>query len=258
MSTFLWESIAFGPIHSRRLGHSLGINLMPVDEKICTFNCLYCECGWTLEKNLNAREPYPLETVMEAIERKLSDCAAHNTPVDSITFSGNGEPTLYPWFDQVIDRLIVLRDKYYPDAVITCLSNATQLYRPEIINALQRIENPMLKLDAGTQGMLDTINAPIVPVDIEQVTEQLCSFNGNLVIQTMFLSGEQEGRAFDNSVDPEWSQWLARIRRIRPKRIVIYSLDRETPALNLHKFDKPYLDSIAEKLRLEGFNAEAY
>ena len=258
MSTFLWESIAFGPIHSRRLGQSLGINLMPVDEKICTFNCLYCECGWTLEKNLDARAPYPLETVLEAIEHKLSECRGHGTPVDSITFSGNGEPTLYPWFDQVIESLLALRDKYYPDAVITCLSNATQLYRPEIIRALQRIENPMLKLDAGSQAMLDTINAPIVPVDIEQVTDQLCSFNGNVIIQTMFLSGERENKAFDNSVDPEWSFWLGRIRRIRPKRIVIYSLDRETPALQLHKFEKPYLDHIAEKLREEGFQAFSY
>jgi len=256
--TFLWESIAFGPIHSRRLGQSLGINLMPVDEKICTFNCLYCECGWTLEKNLNAREPYPLELVMEAIERKLAECVRTSTPVDSVTFSGNGEPTLYPWFDKVIDRLLVLRDKYYPRAVITCLSNATQLHRPEIAAALKRIENPMLKLDAGTQQMLDTVNAPIVPVDIEQVTDRLCEFDGNLVIQTLFFSGEREGRAFDNSVEPAWSQWLARIRRIRPKRIVIYSLDRETPALNLHKFDKPYLDAIVAKLREEGFNAEAY
>ena len=126
---------------------------------------------------------------MEAVEHKLAECAGSGTPVDSITFSGNGEPTLYPWFDQVIDRLLGLRDKYYPQAVITCLSNATQLYRPEVIRALQRIENPMLKLDAGSQAMLDTLNAPVVPVDIEQVTDQLCSFNGNLVVQTMFLSG---------------------------------------------------------------------
>lgn len=258
MSTFLWESIAFGPIHSRRLGQSLGINLLPVDEKICTFNCLYCECGWTLEKNIHARAPYPLETVMEAIEHKLSDCHRQNIPVDSITFSGNGEPTLYPWFDQVIERLLVLRDKHYPQAVITCLSNATQLVRPEIVAALKRIENPMLKLDAGSQAMLDTVNAPVVPVDIEQVTEQLCSFDGNIIIQTMFLSGEQDGQPFDNSVDPEWSMWLDRIRRIRPKRIVIYSLDRETPALQLHKFDIGYLNAIAGKLRGEGFLAEAY
>lgn len=231
---------------------------MPLDEKICTFNCLYCECGWTLEKNLNAREPYPLNTVMEAIEHKLADCREKGTSVDSITFSGNGEPTLYPWFDQVIDRLLVLRDKYYPEAVITCLSNATQLFRPEIVEALKRIENPMLKLDAGTQEMLNIVNAPIVPVNIEQVTEQLCSFDGNVIIQTMFLSGEQDGKMFDNSVDPEWSHWLDRIRRIRPKRLVIYSLDRETPALKLHKFDKPYLEALATKLRAENFNAESF
>ena len=195
---------------------------------------------------------------MEAIERKLAECQRNGTPVDSITFSGNGEPTLYPHFAEVIDGLLYLRNRYYPYAVITCLSNATQLYRTEIISALKLIENPMLKLDAGSQAMLDIVNAPIVPVDIEQVTEHLCQFNGNLIIQTLFFSGEREGRAFDNSVDPEWSQWLERIRRIRPKRLVIYSLDRETPALDLHKFDKDYLEDIVAKLRAEGFNAEAY
>jgi wyosine [tRNA(Phe)-imidazoG37] synthetase (radical SAM superfamily) len=251
------EETVFGPIFSRRLGSSLGINLLPEKGKICNFDCIYCECGWNRDGRNDTVLP-TAEKVRGDLERMLQRLAKENTPVDSITFSGNGEPTLYPWFDEVIDGLLVLRDKYYPQAIITCLSNATQLGRPEIIRALQRIENPMLKLDAGTQAMLDILNAPIVPVDIEQVTDLLCTFNGNLVIQTMFLSGEREGRVFDNSVEPEWSQWLARIRRIQPKRIVIYSLDRETPALNLHKFDKAYLDSIVEKLRAEGFNADAF
>lgn len=258
MSTFLWESIAFGPIHSRRLGSSLGINLLPTDLKICSFNCLYCECGWTLEKRLDAREYYPVETIMQAIEHKLQDCREHGTPVDSITFSGNGEPTLHPQFDKVIERLLPLRDKYYPGAVISCLSNATQLTRPEICAALKKIENPILKLDAGTQEMLDIINGPVVPVNINEVIEQLCTFNGNLIIQTMFLSGEKDGTAFDNRQDPSFSEWMKHIQKINPKKVTIYSLDRETPALQLHKFSKEELEDIANKVRALGIITETY
>ena len=258
MPTFLWDSIAFGPIHSRRLGHSLGINLLPTDVKICSFNCLYCECGWTLEKRLTARDFYPVEIVLQAIEHKLNACKNLDVPVDSITFSGNGEPTLHPCFDQIINGLIPLRDQYYPNAVISCLSNATQLARPEVRTALQRIENPLLKLDAGTQEMLDTINYPIVPVDIEEVTGHLKSFNGNLIIQSMFLSGEKDGVPFDNSAEPNFTQWLRRVADIHPRKVMIYSLDRETPALQLHKFDKGKLEEIAEKVRAIGIPTETY
>ncbi len=258
MSTFLWESIAFGPIHSRRLGRSLGVNLLPTDVKICSFDCLYCECGWTLEKRLTAREFYPVETVLQAIEYKLSACRKSSTEVDSITFSGNGEPTLHPQFDKIIDGLLPLRDKYYPNAVISVLSNATQLMRPEVCHALQRIENPILKLDAGTQAMLEIINKPTIPVSLNEVIEQLCTFNGNVIIQSMFLSGEQDGVAFDNSQEPNFSAWLEAIRRINPKRVMIYSLDRETPALQLRKFDKEKLESIADRVRALGISAETY
>lgn len=258
MSTFLWESIAFGPIHSRRLGSSLGINLLPTDVKICSFNCLYCECGWTLEKSLTAREYYNVNTVMQAIEHKLKNCVEANTPVDSITFSGNGEPTLHPAFDQIIDRLIPLRDKYYPHAVISCLSNATQLMRPEICEALKRIENPILKLDAGTQEMLNIVNAPTIPVNIDEVVEQLRSFNGNLILQTMFLSGEQDGVQFDNSVGESYQRWLEYVKFINPKRLMIYSLDRETPAMQLHKFDKETLEKIAGPVRDMGIHTDVY
>lgn len=258
MSTFLWDAISFGPIHSRRLGHSLGVNLLPTDLKICSFDCLYCECGWTLEKSLTARSYYPVNTVLEAIERKLQDCQSRGVPVDSITFSGNGEPTLHPQYDEIIDGLIPLRDNYYPQAVISCLSNATQLMRPEICSALKRIENPILKLDAGTQEMLNIINRPIIPVDINAVIDELCTFNGNVIIQTMFLSGEKEGEVFDNSQEPNFSQWLEAVRRIAPRKVMIYSLDRETPASQLHKFDKEQLEAIADKVRAAGFHTDTY
>lgn len=258
MSTFLWESISFGPIHSRRLGSSLGVNLLPTDVKICSFNCLYCECGWTLEKSLTAREYYPVETVLQAIEHKLNSCKEQSTPIDSITFSGNGEPTLHPHFDKIIDGLIPLRDKYYPQAVISCLSNATQLLRTEVCAALKRIENPILKLDAGTQELLNIINKPTIPVDFQAVVNQLKTFNGEVIIQTMFLSGEQDGISFDNSEESNLSLWLDAIKSIAPRKVMIYSLDRETPALMLHKFDKSKLESIADKVRALGIVADTY
>lgn len=258
MSTFLWESIAFGPIHSRRLGHSLGINLLPTDIKVCSFNCLYCECGWTLEKSLTAREYHPVETVLQAIEHKLKSCNESGTPVDSITFSGNGEPTLHPHFDRIIDGLIPLRERYYPQAVISCLSNATQLTRPEVCAALQRIENPILKLDAGTQEMLDIINGPVVPVNIDEVLAGLRSFHGDFILQTLFFSGEKEGKAFDNSEEPHLSQWLRCVSDLRPRKVMIYSLDRETPAMRLHKFDKNRLETIADMVRALGIPTETY
>lgn len=258
MSTFLWESISFGPIHSRRLGSSLGVNLLPTDVKICSFNCLYCECGWTLEKSLTAREYYPVETVLQAIEHKLNSCKEQSTPIDSITFSGNGEPTLHPHFDKIIDGLIPLRDKYYPQAVISCLSNATQLLRTEVCAALKRIENPILKLDAGTQELLNIINKPTIPVDFQAIVNQLKTFNGEVIIQTMFLSGEQDGISFDNSEESNLSLWLDAIKSIAPRKVMIYSLDRETPALMLHKFDKSKLESIADKVRALGIVADTY
>jgi wyosine [tRNA(Phe)-imidazoG37] synthetase (radical SAM superfamily) len=258
MSTFLWESIAFGPIHSRRLGSSLGINLLPTDVKICSFNCIYCECGWTLERSLTAREFYPVDVVMQAIEHKLQEAVGLGKPVDSITFSGNGEPTLHPHFDQIIDRLLFLRDVYYPQAVITCLSNATQLMRPEICAALKKIENPLLKLDAGTQEMLQIINDPVIPVFIDEVVRELCSFNGNLVIQSMFLSGEKDGIPFDNSMEPNLSAWLDKIQLINPRKVMIYSLDREAPAAKLHKFSKERLEQIADLVRALDITAETY
>ncbi len=258
MSTFLRDSIAFGPIHSRRLGQSLGINLLPTDVKICSFNCLYCECGWTLEKSLTAHTYPSVEIVTQAIEYKLKSCAESGTKVDSITFSGNGEPTLHPQFDQIINHLLVLRDQYYPHAVISVLSNATQLMRPEVCDALKRIESPILKLDAGTQEMLNLINAPTVPVNIHEVVAQLCRFNGNLILQTIFLSGEQEGLVFDNSTGESYDRWLEYVQQIHPKLLTIYSLDRETPAKGLHKLDTMKLEHIADEVRKLGIRVEAY
>ena len=255
---FLWQEIAFGPIHSRRLGHSLGLNLLPTKEKICTFNCIYCECGWTLENHSEAKEYYPLNTVMEAIEYKLKECSMVGTPVDSITFSGNGEPTLHPEFGAIIDGLLQLRDRYYPHAVITCLTNSTQLSRPDVFNALLKIENPMLKLDAGSEEMLQTINQPTVPIHLDEIRENLYRFGHQAIIQSMFLKGSVDGKEFDNSSKENVAAWLEDIRKIGPKKVLIYSLDRETPAKQLVKFPKEKLEEIADRVRALGIEAATY
>lgn len=258
MSTFLWDSIAFGPIHSRRLGQSLGINLLPNDVKICSFDCLYCECGWTLEKRLDALS-YPAATlVLQAIKQKLVACQKEHTAIDSITFSGNGEPTLHPEFPEIIDGLLHLRNQFYPQAAITVLSNATQLSKPAIATALKRIDNPILKLDAGNQSMLNLVNNPTYPIDFTTLVEDLCAFDGNIIIQTLFFRGTHEGVAFDNSMEPNLSDWLETLQKIKPKNVMIYSLDRDTPAAQLQACSKAELESIALKVQAQGLNVAIY
>lgn len=254
----LWQEIAFGPIHSRRLGNSLGINLLPTKEKICTFNCIYCECGWTLDNHSESQNYYPLDMVLNAIENKLKECSFTETPVDSITFSGNGEPTLHPDFEAIINRLLTLRDLYYPQAVITCLTNSTQLSRPDVFEALLKIDNPMLKLDAGYEELYQTINKPTIPIHLDEIKQNLFRFGHRAIIQSMFLKGTVDGIEFDNSTEENVSAWLEDIKTIGPKRVLLYSLDRETPAKQLIKFSKEKLEEIADRVRALGIEAATY
>lgn len=255
---FLWESIAFGPIRSRRLGSSLGINVSPTDVKICSFDCIYCECGWTLEKDINATNYASADIVIQAIEQKLQKCREENTHIDSITFSGNGEPTLHPQFGEIIDRLLVIRDKYYPEAVITCLSNATKLQNVEVRNALLKIENPMLKLDAGMPELYTLINRPTIPVTMADTVDGLRAFHGNFIMQSMFLKGEIDGVKFDNTSEENVSAWLKVLEEVKPRRVVLYSLDRETPAKQLVKVYKDDLEKIAARVRALGIEAQVF
>lgn len=255
---FLWESIAFGPIHSRRLGRSLGINVSPTDVKICSFDCIYCECGWTLEKDINATNYASAEIVLQAIEQKLQKCVEEATEVDSITFSGNGEPTLHPQFGEIIDKLLLLRDKYFPQAVITCLSNATKLQDDQVRAALLKIENPMLKLDAGLPELYNLINRPTIPVTMADTVAGLREFHGKFIMQSMFLKGEVDGVKFDNTSEENVTAWLQVVSELRPRRVVLYSLDRETPAKQLVKISKEGLEEIAERVRALGIDAKTY
>ena len=254
----LWKSIAFGPIHSRRLGKSLGINLLGTEKKACTFDCLYCECGWTEEKNLTDLSYYPLTDILQAIEAKLYDCRKNSVAIDSITFAGNGEPTLHPQFGEIMKGLLQLRTRYCPNAVITCLSNATQLHRAEVREALHAIENPMLKLDAGTEALFQLINRPIVPITLAEIVGYLADFKDNLLIQTLFFKGTVRGQFFDNSSEPHFSAWLAHIQNLKPKKVFLYSLDRETPANQLVKFSRQELENIAKQVQGLGGEVAVY
>ncbi len=244
---FLWDQIAFGPIKSRRLGNSFGINLLPTKHKICTFDCIYCECGWTMEKSLDTSHFPPLNVVNEAIENHLKHCKKNNVEIDSLTFSGNGEPTLHPDFAPIIDNLILLRDQYYPNAVISCLSNSTQLLQNSVKEALLKIENPILKLDAATPELFELINKPTVPIKVEEVIEALAHFKHRYILQTLFFRGEFEGFPFDNGAEPHFSAWLKVVADTQPKKLMIYSLDRATPAQNILPYSADELAVITEK-----------
>ena len=259
MSTFLWQSIAFGPIFSRRLGQSLGINLLPNDTKICSFNCIYCECGWTLENSCFEKDAFlPATEILAAIEHKLIECREKNSVIDSITFSGNGEPTLHPSFGEIIDGLLLLRKRYYPDAAITCLSNSTQLHRQAVLEALKKIDNPILKLDAGNEALFQLINKPTISVSQQEVVQHLKKLSGIAIIQTLFLKGKINNHYFDNSNEDNIDAWLANLEEIRPKQVMIYSLDRETPQTELIKLTPQELEQIAIRVRNKGIQTSVF
>jgi wyosine [tRNA(Phe)-imidazoG37] synthetase (radical SAM superfamily) len=255
---FLWDKIAFGPIHSRRLGNSLGINILPTTVKVCSFDCVYCECGWTLEKNIDSAIFYSVEEIAAAMEAKLLHCRDADTVIDSITFSGNGEPTYHPDFDQIIHSLIVLRNKYYPKTAITCLSNATQLANEKVVAALKKIENPILKLDAVAEPFFRLINKPIISISVEEIINQLQHFNGDFILQTLFLKGVIEGQSFNNALEPHLSLWMEVVLQLHPKKVMLYSLDRNTPLQGLEKIPIKQLDEIAKELEMVGISAKTY
>ena len=246
----LFDSIVYGPIRSRRLGVSLGVNLMPTDAKLCTFDCVYCECGW------NQPVSHPVlptrEQVRQALAEKLVSIA--NT-LDVITFSGNGEPTLHPDFLGIIQDTCALRDQYCPQAKISVLSNSTQLARPDVVEALRLCDNRILKLDSAIDATMQLIDKPVNPrLTVEQIAEWLSVFNGDFTLQTCFLRGEYHGQIIDNTTTQELSAWYAMIERLQPKQVMIYVIDRATPLQTLSKVPAHEMQAIAAPLREQGID----
>ena len=249
----LFDSIVYGPIHSRRLGVSLGMEIMPLKHKLCTFNCVYCECGW------NEPVTHPIlptrKEVREALEKKLSALAMDHSPLDVITFSGNGEPTLHPDFIGIIRDTCALRNKYYPTAKVSVLSNSTQLGRADVVEALRICDNRILKLDAATDEMMHRIDLPVnKQLTVDTLLRWLAQFDGDFTLQTCFLRGEHNGQRIDNTTPEELSAWYQAIERVHPKQIMIYVIDRKTPEEHLEKISPDEMGRIAIPLREKGYD----
>ena len=245
MSTIIYPSPIFGPVHSRRLGISLGINLLPADGKVCSFNCIYCECGF----NEDHRPTLPMPTrqqVAQKLEEKLQDMVAQGQLPDVLTFAGNGEPTCHPHFAEIIDDVIRLRNQYCPQAKVSVLSNSTMIHRQEVHDALMRVDNNILKLDTINPVYINKVDQPNAAYDVNLIIERLKAFNGHLIIQTMFMRGEYKGESVDNTSDDYVAPWLEAIKQIAPQQVMIYTIDRETPAQGLLKATHEQLDQIRD------------
>lgn len=249
----LFREIAYGPIHSRRLGTSLGVELMPLDHKLCTFNCVYCECGWN-EPVSHPKLPTRAE-VKAALETKLLALSSQHSALDVITFSGNGEPTLHPDFLGIIEDTCALRDRYYPNAKVSVLSNSTQLGRADVVQALRLCDNRILKLDAGTDTMMRRIDLPVNEhLTVAQIMEWLKVFDGDFTLQTCFLRGEHAGQPIDNTTPDELEAWYKAVEILRPKQIMIYVIDRKTPEEHLKKISREEMERIAAPLIAKGLD----
>lgn len=248
MSTILFHEIVFGPIHSRRLGTSLGMNLLPYDGKLCSFDCIYCECGFNKDFKTKTKLP-DRDNVKAALQDKLISLQKEGVPPDVITFAGNGEPTMHPEFNGIIDDTILLRDQFFPNTKISVLTNGMHVNKKEVYEALQKVDNPILKIDSAideTARLIDRPNAP--SYSISRQIKLFKQFQGNFILQTMFLKGEFEGKVIDNTTEKELSAWLELIKELKPREVMIYTIDRETPAKKLVKVPIDELKKIANKV----------
>jgi wyosine [tRNA(Phe)-imidazoG37] synthetase (radical SAM superfamily) len=255
MATFLFDDIVFGPVKSRRLGNSLGINLLPDDAKVCTFNCVYCECGWT--NNVSSGLPSGKE-IKQRMDVEFKRLHENHVPVDVITFAGNGEPTLHPEFDTIIDHTIKLRDGFFPDAEIAVLTNATLLHKQDVNEALQKVEKPLLKLDSAIESTVKAMNQPQMPFDFQQYLEHIRNFPGKRIIQTMFVRFQKNGEIVDNTTEHELKAWLRELDNINPDAVLIYSIARDTPDTTVTSVSKEELKKIAARVEYNGHKAQVF
>lgn len=247
-----FDDIVFGPIYSRRLGSSLGVNILPSKGKLCNFDCVYCECGWNRDGAVPERRFPRLEEVEAALKDKMSKAAAEGVPVDSITFSGNGEPTMNPDFASIIDVTLRLRDLYFPKAKVSVLSNATLLGRQDVSQALMRVDNPILKIDASNQELVEKINKPVGTYRLTDVIENMKGFAGNFILQTMFLKSAD----FNTAVPEALDAWMDIVRELKPRQVMVYTIDRETPDKTLGKYTVDEMTAMVQPLIDEGFDIQ--
>ena len=248
----LFTDIIYGPVRSRRLGISLGVNLLPLHSKLCNFDCIYCECGWNEDNRTEKPRFNSREDIRIALEATLSKMVSEKNLPDVITFAGNGEPTIHPEFEGIIDDTIALRDRFAPQAKVSVLSNATQLHREDVCRALHKVDNPILKLDSAIDATAHLINKPCGNYSVEEVVKNMAKFGREFVMQTMFLRGEYNGRRVDNTTSEQVEAWLRIVKEISPQKVMVYSLDRDTPCPTLEKVSREELLQIAEQVTALG------
>jgi len=256
MSTIIYPSPIFGPVHSRRLGLSLGINLLPADGKVCSFDCIYCECGF----NEDHRPALPLptrEAVAKALEERLIQMRAEGRMPDVLTFAGNGEPTCHPHFAGIISDTIRLRNQYCPEAKVSVLSNATMIHRQTVHDALMQVDNNILKLDTIDPLYINKVDHPNGTYDVDAIIDRMKAFNGHLIIQTMFMRGDCNGESVDNTGEEYVAPWLEAVKDIKPQQVMIYTIDRETPTQGLLKATHEQLDQIRDRVIAAGIPCTA-
>ncbi len=253
----LQTGIIYGPLRSRRLGLSLGINLLPEDYKLCSFNCVYCQYGWTAQPVLDATHalkdlPRP-EDVAGALEKALKAIVRKRRKVEAITFSGNGEPTLHPEFHAIVERAVELRDKYLPRVKLAALSNSSTVMRPEIRAALDRLDLRIMKLDAGSEEILHELNGPAPPFYLKDIVTGLRDLK-DVILQSLFVQGR-----ITNADPDSVALWVESVREIRPLAVQIYTLDRVPADARIWKVNRPTLEWIASQARWRaGVKAEIY
>lgn len=256
MGTFLFNKIIFGPVRSRRLGASLGVNLLPSNEKWCSFNCIYCECGWTHKQILNnSGFPGRLE-IKSALSARLELMKTQSEPLDVITFAGNGEPTLHPEFSGIIDDTIALRNKIYPEVGIVVLSNSTMLHTKEVREALLKIDQNILKLDSAIEETFILLNQPPKDFSFKQMIELLELFKGKFILQTMFVKGSFDGKMFDNTTEKELVEWVKIVKTLSPYKVMIYTIARDTPSRNIQRISSARLNEIASLIKNTGISVQ--
>lgn len=255
--TVIYPSPIFGPIHSRRLGISLGINLMPADGKVCTFDCIYCECGYNKDRRPQLKRPDRAE-VKDYLEAKLKAMIESKELPDVLTFAGNGEPTCHPEFAGIIDDTIQLRNQYCPEAKVSVLSNSTMAHRKDVHDALMKVDNNILKLDTVNQEYINKVDRPTSPTyNVQNIINTLRSFNGHVIIQTMFMTGAMEGENVDNTGEEYITPWLEAVKLIAPMEVMIYTIDRETPDQDLRKATPEVLNAIRDRIIAAGIPCTA-
>ena len=254
--TQLYPSPVFGPVHSRRLGVSLGINLMPADRKCCSFDCIYCECGYNSDHHSTTKLP-TRKQVNEKLREVLQDMHANGPKPDVITFAGNGEPTLHPHFPEIVDDVKKLRDELFPDCKISVLSNATRIIDDKVFDALLKVDNNILKLDTVSADYIKAVDRPVDKrYNVEAIIERLKAYGNRCIIQTMFMKGTHEGKDVANISDDYVNPWIEALKQIKPSIVMIYTIDRDTPSPLLQKATHEELDTIAEKVRMTGLTCQ--